>query len=398
MPNSTKIVGVGKPPPGVQANFVNPETQTTGIIALHTTCLVITTLCLAIRLYTRKFITRAISLDDYCCFFAWCLNVAFSGLNLQADAQGLSRHFWDLPRSQFTPAFEPFVIGVCVYYVLAASIKLTCLLFYRNIFSPSHKTLIFVNAGIVFVLLVYTGMFFAQLFNCSPVQLAWDMTLHGHCTPKKIMTYLSGAVNAATDIYVLMVPVPAVWALPVDTGRKIRVVSVFSLGFCACIMSIVRLGMLNNLYTNKFNDISWIVSEVGIWAIIEVNVGLMCACMLVFPAFLKHYWPKRINKYFARVIPYRFTKKETSFVTVSGLSSGKRSYPGQEWSSRNFSDGVNLSAPEPEFSTTATNTTELHDLGPNKKTKDPEEQRNYEAYLSCDDTDTGVDEGGPSRR
>ena len=167
-----------------------------------------------------------------------------------ADAQGLSRHFWDLPRSQFTPAFEvsniaftisfltsnankqqPFVIGVCLYYVLAAFIKLTCLLFYRNIFSPSHKTLSFVNAGIVFVLLIYTGMFFAQLFNCTPVQLAWDMTLHGHCTPKKIMTYLSGAVNAATDIYVLMIPVPAIWALPVDTGRKIRVVSVFSLGF-----------------------------------------------------------------------------------------------------------------------------------------------------------------------
>lgn len=64
MENPTKIVGVIPPPPGLEANFVNPPSQMTGNIILHSVCLSLVTLTVAVRLYTRKHINRGLSVDD----------------------------------------------------------------------------------------------------------------------------------------------------------------------------------------------------------------------------------------------------------------------------------------------------------------------------------------------
>jgi hypothetical protein len=55
-------------PAGTVPNFINPPDQMKGVIALHTTCLVIVTLAVALRIYTRKVIVRRLGVDDcmYC--------------------------------------------------------------------------------------------------------------------------------------------------------------------------------------------------------------------------------------------------------------------------------------------------------------------------------------------
>jgi hypothetical protein len=51
-------------PPGTVANFINPPDQMKGVVALHTTCLVIVTLAVTLRIYTRKVIIRRLGIDD----------------------------------------------------------------------------------------------------------------------------------------------------------------------------------------------------------------------------------------------------------------------------------------------------------------------------------------------
>jgi magnesium-transporting ATPase (P-type) len=125
---------------------------------------------------------------------------------------------------------QPFNIGFWIYLIYAAAVKLACLFFYRTIFLTSHKTLIFVNTGIVVVSLVYTTIFFLQIFRCRPIEMVWDWKVDGTCRKSGVEAYSSGVVNAVTDIYVLIVPIPAVWALPLNRCRRIRVISVFCLG------------------------------------------------------------------------------------------------------------------------------------------------------------------------
>ena len=65
MSDSTQIIGAIQPPPGVEANFVDPSNRTAGTLALHIVCLTFTTIWLGIYGYTRLFIlSSGFGLDD----------------------------------------------------------------------------------------------------------------------------------------------------------------------------------------------------------------------------------------------------------------------------------------------------------------------------------------------
>jgi len=65
MANTTAdCIGMIEPPPGVTPNFANPTSLLKSHIAIHTVFLGLGTICLAMRLYTRKFIHRKLALDD----------------------------------------------------------------------------------------------------------------------------------------------------------------------------------------------------------------------------------------------------------------------------------------------------------------------------------------------
>lgn len=63
------------------------------------------------------------------------------------------------------------------------------------------------------------------------MQRNWDpFAKTGRCFDSRIQTYGNAGINTLTDIYVLVVPLPAVWGLPLSTGRRFRVLAVFGLG------------------------------------------------------------------------------------------------------------------------------------------------------------------------
>jgi len=82
MNNATRMIGVMPPPPGQKATFENPPSQMTGNIVLHSVCLLLVTLSVLLRLYTRKYINRELSLDN-CKFFI----APSMGLTLTNSAQ-----------------------------------------------------------------------------------------------------------------------------------------------------------------------------------------------------------------------------------------------------------------------------------------------------------------------
>ena len=57
-------IGALPPPPGVNADFVDPPNQTGSTTALHANCLTLITFCVVIRIYTRHFINHKLGWDD----------------------------------------------------------------------------------------------------------------------------------------------------------------------------------------------------------------------------------------------------------------------------------------------------------------------------------------------
>ena len=64
MENPLAHIALVPPPPGVTANLVDPVSRERASIALHSTFLTLITFFLAMRIYTRKFISRWIGWDD----------------------------------------------------------------------------------------------------------------------------------------------------------------------------------------------------------------------------------------------------------------------------------------------------------------------------------------------
>lgn len=147
-------------------------------------------------------------------------------------------------------------------------------------------TLIVVNvAGIALTLL--------NIFQCHPVGAAFeDPTSQGdHCT-NIVKIYLSSApVNIATDLALFFLPMPTLTAMRLPRNEKLILIVTFSFGAFVAIVDVVRIAYLESAaltrlqhsagsaHDNEEGDFSWIAALSFMWSAVEVNVGIICACV-----------------------------------------------------------------------------------------------------------------------
>ncbi|KAI1653873.1 hypothetical protein F4813DRAFT_373072 [Daldinia decipiens] len=288
---ATGWFGAMPPPPGVEANLIDPPTQMKQNIALHTVCLTLASFSVVIRLYTRIYISGGkLGIEDYLCILSWALSVTFSGLMFAAYSKGIGRHIWDTPAVWIVGTLKIYTIATFIYLILSTCIKLTFLFLYRRIFSPQTKSKYFIYGAIYFVVCLNTALLFTTIFECSPVARSWNSALDGHCINPKILPYLSGVTSFLTDIYILILPIPLLWHLNMGRKRKFRLIAIFGTGLFACVSSVIRLAMTPVLSSSL--DATWNISNITVWGTLEVNIGIICACAVALPAFFDRHLPE----------------------------------------------------------------------------------------------------------
>lgn len=108
--------------------------------------------------------------------------------------------------------------------------KISILLLYMRIFEVFvwfrwvGRTLI----GIVTAYMI--AAFFAAVFQCTPVQRAWDKSVPGTCISIEKNWYANAGFSIATDAIILLLPIKPVLSLKLPVGEKIAVLGVFVLG------------------------------------------------------------------------------------------------------------------------------------------------------------------------
>lgn len=65
---------------------------------------------------------------------------------------------------------------------------------------------------------------------CKPVRFNWDKSIEGECTGEHIAYLVSGIMNLAIDIFIVILPLPVVFRLQMAWSRRISVAAMFSLG------------------------------------------------------------------------------------------------------------------------------------------------------------------------
>ena len=111
--------------------------------------------------------------------------------------------------------------------------KLSLLLLYLAIFEVKAWFRICCLSTMILVSVYCILFFFLYAFNCSPVEMTWHLigwTRPGHCMNNIKVNFAIGGFNIATDLIIILLPMPVIGQLHLNLGRKIALLFIFSTG------------------------------------------------------------------------------------------------------------------------------------------------------------------------
>ena len=82
--------------------------------------------------------------------------------------------------------------------------------------------------GIVLSYMVAT--WFATIFQCTPIPRAWDKSLYGTCIDITANWYANAGFSIATDVIILVLPMPILYKSRLPPNQKRALMFVFALG------------------------------------------------------------------------------------------------------------------------------------------------------------------------
>lgn len=109
------------------------------------------------------------------------------------------------------------------------------------------------------------GIWCSVLFACKPISAAWDIrvAVTATCITRPPIYITQAAFGCATDMLLLLLPVPTIIGLQMSTRQKIGLIGLFTIGSITLITSIVRLVLLLPSLSNP--DQSWSLAEGCLW-------------------------------------------------------------------------------------------------------------------------------------
>ncbi|KAL8837755.1 MAG: hypothetical protein Q9170_002406 [Blastenia crenularia] len=198
-----------------------------------------------------------------------------------------------------THIFQKVVYATSLTTVLTFGFtKLAVLLFYQRIFQGRWiQTAVWFMVGIDFIWTV--GFFFSNLLQCYPIKVNWTGigNINGYCVNTNTLLIAQSWSDITTDIVILALPLPCIWALQMSVRRKLAVCGIFLLGALTVGAGIAKIAIfyrvLNQAQAGPDDpallaalDISYGQTPLVYWPFIESSVGIIGACLpLLRPLF-----------------------------------------------------------------------------------------------------------------
>lgn len=214
--------------------------------------------------------------------------VTYCGIAIAIGNAGAGRHQWDVSVASI---IRIGLLGNVIEIVYGPTIwlaKLSVLLQYKHIFTPTKKPGIVywsIHALIWGNFLFYFADTLVVILECRPRAKIWNFLLPGTCLNGTANFIVTGAWNVLSDWFILGLPLYAIWQLKMPLRRKVSVGAVFATGLFACIASIVRL-----CYTVKWartQDATYVFMQVALWGLAELATVVLCGSVIFLPKFVQ---------------------------------------------------------------------------------------------------------------
>ncbi|PYI20225.1 hypothetical protein BO99DRAFT_442484 [Aspergillus violaceofuscus CBS 115571] len=290
--------------------FVDPRQSTQA----HQTVTTIIVTALAIFFVFLRLLARGrkrvrLGPDDYTLIVGLVLVIVIAAVNLACIHYGMGCHTSRIPPSdlvifsQLLYAFEP------LYITTVGIIKISVLLMYHRIF-PVRLIRV---GGIILATITAAWVISVDLvaiFQCMPLEKAYNTTLTGHCIDLKAALIGNGVPNFVTDICILALPGQLIWKIQADFSQRFSILLVFLSGslcvtrnssllafddlwnanpitFSVSVVfaSIYRFSLI---FSFGVNDIAWTLADAETWCVVETAAGVISACLPTVIPMIKH--------------------------------------------------------------------------------------------------------------
>jgi len=165
------------------------------------------------------------------------------------------------------------------------------LLLYRRLFYTRETNMMVINR--VFSIMYWAATFFTCVYPfimwitmaaaCRPLSFYWRQYVgdtDGKCIDVLLFYLVFGIVNMINDMIILVVPIPRILKLHMNTSKKVSVAGIMLLGSFVCVASIVRIYYLKRL--TKEIDVTYILGPSFGWSSLEPSVAIISACLPTF--------------------------------------------------------------------------------------------------------------------
>lgn len=284
------------------------------MLAVSIALAVLSTVFVLLRVLSRGAIVKKIALDDYFMVLAWIIAFGMTMAVIWGTRYGLGRHEENIP-PEWASTLKKSNYAFSVLYNPALMMSKTSILIFYLTLSKSNHTFRWATIATLFV--VNAGGFALTMLNiwqCTPVNAVFQTPIPDSASCTDIVTiYLSSApLNIITDLAILFLPMPILTSMRLPKKQKIILIITFSFGIFVAAVDVVRIAYLqsaaetrianihNNLdednnLTSENTDFAWYASLSFMWSVIEVNIGIMCACVPALKPLASRFLPRMLR-------------------------------------------------------------------------------------------------------
>ncbi|KAJ5735704.1 uncharacterized protein N7483_000829, partial [Penicillium malachiteum] len=253
-----------------------------GIIAGNLTVAILATIAVILRFIARSMKGCVFGLDDWLILLALPFGWGMAISTIICVRHGLGKHLAVVEAEDPTQLFvegKAYYASELIWTISIPIIKTSILLFYIRIFGKM-KSLRYTAYGLMSFTFAWAIMvIFVIVFQCNPVAKGYNAELPGKCINSWLFFVLGSSMNCATDLVILILPMPLIWKLQLSRMQRVSLLGIFVLGSLSCVFGLVRLGTI--VREKNSVDETWALSNVAIWSTAEPCLGITAACMPV---------------------------------------------------------------------------------------------------------------------
>ncbi|KAK3994927.1 hypothetical protein QBC44DRAFT_321536 [Cladorrhinum sp. PSN332] len=266
------------------SSYDNPAGIVAGTVVMQVT----STLCVGLRFYSRRWKHQAYIASDWLILAAWIFGLGLSILMLygvaeKAMAHPLGSNIWDphAVNGRLNKAKRSELSFLLIGITALGLIKLSVTCLYWHLFARVmfRRFLIF---WMVIIVTWTVGFVLAGLLECGrhlKAIFGQPQEYLDHCGSAMPAGYGMVGSDILTDLVTLMIPIPVIMTLKMSVRTRILTLMTFLIGAISVGASIAKayIYITATLGLNTQDAIS-ILTGIGIWNLVEVQVGIIAAC------------------------------------------------------------------------------------------------------------------------